>query len=169
MIKNLISFMPRISTLILLLGIQFFMSAAEISKITINGDAIENIERSEWKKTKSDISIFDSGGREIMVQVEPDAGRINLKDAGKVPFKVFIRDKAYDSTVVQFPKEIRKFRVGIRLDKKSQEKYIKFKIKLGKNLEFERTDLLIVTLLYKLGIRMISRTVTMKIFIRDSI
>ena len=140
--------------------------AAEFSQIIINNVPVDNGKKSQWVKTRSEVSIFDRSGMKMTVLVEPDEGRVYLIDIAMIPIKVFIRDKVYDSTVVQFHKEIRKFRVSIRSDRKSQKKYIKCEIKLGKKLDFETTDLLIVTLLYRLGIRMLSRSVTMKIFKR---
>ena len=161
-------FTPRLYPYLLLLCITFPVSSAEFSNIIINDIRYKNIERTQWVRTSSGIVVdYDNG--QFGIKIETDSGRVHLAPNVNARLEVFINNEPCDSMKIQFPRRIRRFRLGAKYDKNKNRNYTELNIRLGKKLDLKRYDLFILPFLGKLILLPFQKNFTMKIFIKESI
>ena len=128
-----------------------YAQTAELESILINRSPVSNIEKSDWIKEAATIEILGRNkAAKITMSVTPDSGKIKITLAQNYAAKVFVNERVQDSLFIQLPKEIKKYKTGLKLDKASGSMYVFLEVRPGNKLRFTTTDLLIVPVVFKL-------------------
>lgn len=150
-IKKTICSALKLNVLILL---TFFSQAAaqtnELSYILINGNLLENTEESDWIEDSSTILILNINSETtVELVIIPDSGLIEVIPDPDFPVSIYINEEIHKSLLVQLPNKIDRFKLGIREENGSEDRYIYLSAKLGSKIEYSKYDILILPIAYK--------------------
>ena len=150
-IKNSIYSALKLHLLILLIFVgQAPAQTNELSYILINGNLLENTEESDWLEDSSTILIQNINSETtVELIIIPDSGFIEIIPNTDFPVSVYINEELHGSLLVQFPNNIDRFKLGIRGENGSEDKYIYLSAKLGSKIEYSKYDILVFPLVYK--------------------
>jgi len=127
--------------------------ATSFSEIVINGQIVENVERSKWFKEVSNIEIKGMDGEtKIELKVDPGEGLVKVSSSDNFPVRVLVDNSLYGKPDIQLPNKIKKYRIELKMDGASVKKFAVLEARLGNPFKLVPIDLLIVPLVYKLVI-----------------
>ena len=153
MINKVFCPLPGLSLFISLLCVSqiLFSQTNELGRILINEFPIPNIEKSDWIKERATIKILGTDNEtRIIMTVTLDSGTINITLSQNYQAKVFVNNQLHDSLFIKLPNKIKKYKIGLKLDKPSGSRYVFLEAKTGNKLKLRMTDLLIIPIVFKL-------------------
>jgi len=122
----------------------------EMTYILINGNLLTNLEESEWLKGPSTILVKNTlGDTNVELEIIPDSGSIEIISDSLFPVSIYIKDQIQERQIIRFPNNIVEYKIGIKADDESGNKYLYFSARLGNEINYNKWDLLIVPAAYK--------------------
>ena len=122
----------------------------ELTYILINGNLLTTPLESEWINDSTSILAQNIFGETIVeLVVIPDSGLIEIIPDSLIRVIIHINDQIKEPLLVRLEKNIAKYKIGLREDDNSGDKYIYFSAKLDSEIKYNKWDVLIVPIAYK--------------------